>query len=121
MVWLDFRVQKRLPGTRDIWGHRDAVALCRVWALVLYSCLHLMGTDGAPAKCRVVETQPDSAGRAWLQVAAGPGGNVGLGGGGRATVNLSAQPRTGPPGVPGEPPLSSSVFSVFPGSISNVL
>lgn len=25
---FDFRVQKRLPGTRDICGHRDAGALC---------------------------------------------------------------------------------------------
>lgn len=37
-----------------------------------------------------------------------------LGSGGRATVNLSAPPLTGPPRVPGEPPLSSPVFSVFP-------
>lgn len=61
----------------------------------------------------VVEAQQDDAGRAWLQVAAAPGGNVGLGSGGWATVNLNAPPLTGPPRVPGEPPLSSSVFSVF--------
>lgn len=28
VLWLDFHVQKRLPVTRDICGHHDAVALC---------------------------------------------------------------------------------------------